>query len=81
MYYTKLLHNKLKSKLLSTLDFFFKGDDKTFIRLSVHYTREERKGGMGFSITSFKTFIKQLIVKNCFNIGNSNNETVKCHLS
>ena len=51
MYYTKLLHNKLKSKLLSTLDFFFKGDDKTFTRLSVHYTREERKGGMGFSIT------------------------------
>ena len=70
MYYTKLLHDKLKSKLSSTLDFVFKGDDETFIRLSVHYTREETKGGMGFSITSFKTVINQLIVKNYFNIGN-----------
>ena len=32
--YIKLPHDKLKSKLSSIADFAFKGEDKTFIRLS-----------------------------------------------
>ena len=52
--YTKLPHDKLKSKLSSIVDFSFKGGGKTLNRLSNNgaaYWRKKTKGGIGFSKT------------------------------
>ena len=49
--YTKLLNDKLKSKLSFFLDFAFKGGYKNFIRVSHNsaaYRKKKTKGGAWF---------------------------------
>ena len=71
--YTKLPHDKLKSKLYFIVDFGFKGGDKTFIILSnngVGKWVKKTKGRLGFSKSSLKRAVNHLI-ENChFNVGN-----------
>ena len=58
--YIKLPHDKLKFKLSSIVDFTFKGEDKTFIRLSnidaVNKMKTKTKGDLVF----VKLRLKQL---------------------
>ena len=71
--YTKLPHDKLKSKLSSIVDFAFKWGDKTFIRLSHNsaaYWGKKTKGGLSFSKTLLKRAINHLIENCYFNVGN-----------
>ena len=69
--YTKLPHDKLKSKLSDIVDFLFKGGDKTLIRLSNNgtaYWGKKTKAGLGFSKTALKTAINHLMEKCYFNV-------------
>ena len=71
--YTKLPHDKLKSKVSSIVDFAFKWGDKTFIRLSHNsaaYWGKKTKGGLSFSKTLLKRAINHLIENCYFNVGN-----------
>ena len=71
--YTKLPHDKLKSKLSSIVDFTFEGGDKNFIGLSNNgaaYWGNKTKRGLGLSKTSCKTAIKYLIENCYFNVEN-----------
>ena len=71
--YIKLPHDKLKYKTLSIAVFAFKGDDKTFVRLSKKcygIMGKEKKEGLGFSKIFVETALNHLIQNFHFNVGN-----------
>ena len=69
--YTKLPHDKLKSKLSSIVDFAFKGDHETILsNNSVAYWGRKTKEWLGFNKISLRTAINNLIEKCYFNVGN-----------
>ena len=79
--FTKLPHDKLKSKLSSIPDFAFNKEDKTFIRLfnnGAAYWGKKTKGRLGFSKTSLKTAINYLIENSYFNAGNMTKKQALC---